>query len=176
MLTIGQVAKKYALSRSSLLSYDSIGILKPSGRSDSNYRLYSEADLNKMDKIVLYRNAGLSLDAISVLLDEKGDELNVSLERRLRSINGEIQQLRDQQSVILRILENKHAVLDSRVMTKETWVSLLEAAGLDEAGMRKWHVEFEARSPEAHQDFLESLGIQKSEILSIREWSREKDH
>lgn len=31
--------------------------------------------------------------------------------------------------------------------------------GLDDGGMRKWHSEFEQRSPEAHQDFLESLGM-----------------
>ena len=38
--------------------------------------------------------------------------------------------------------------------------------------MHRWHVEFEALAPESHQDFLESLGIGKSEIASIRAWSR----
>ena len=57
-------------------------------------------------------------------------------------------------------------------MDKDTWVSILRASGLDEAGMRNWHVEFEKTSPEAHQDFLESIGIEKNEIDLIREWSR----
>ena len=172
MFTIGQVAKKYSLSRSTLIYYDSIGILTPSGRSDSNYRLYSDGDLRKMDKISLFRNAGLSLASISSLLDKEGDELNSSLEYRLFSINDEIQALRNQQKVILRILENKNSVRDSRVITKEIWVSLLEAAGLDEKGMKKWHIEFERTSPEAHQDFLESIGIEDNEITLIREWSK----
>ena len=172
MFTIGQVAKKYSLSRSTLIYYDSIGILTPSSRSDSNYRLYSDSDLKKMDKISLFRNAGLSLDTISLLLDKEGDELNSSLEHRLFSINNEIQGLRDQQKVILKILENEVSVRDSRIITKEIWVSLLEAAGLDEAGMKKWHIEFEKTSPEAHQDFLESIGIEKDEIILIREWSK----
>jgi hypothetical protein len=51
-------------------------------------------------------------------------------------------------------------------------VSLLKAAGLDEEGMKTWHIEFEKTSPEAHQDFLESIGIEKDEIISIREWSK----
>ncbi|MCW8930359.1 MAG: MerR family transcriptional regulator [Gammaproteobacteria bacterium] len=171
MLTIGQVAKKYSLSRSTLIYYDSIGILVPSGRSDSNYRLYSESDLEKIDKILLFRNAGLSLDAISQLLDKEGDELNSSLELRLLSINKEIQELRNQQNVIIKLLENGCSLGDTRTINKEIWVSLLAAAGLDEEGMKKWHIAFEKTAPEAHQDFLESIGIEKHEITSIREWS-----
>ena len=172
MFTIGQVAKKYGLSRSTLIYYDNIGILTPSGRSESNYRLYSDIDLKKMDRIMLFRSAGLSLDSMPSLLDKKGDDLNSSLEHRLSSINNEIQGLRNQQKVILNILENESAVKGSRVITKETWVSLLKAAGLDEEGMKNWHIEFEKTSPEAHQDFLESIGIEKDEINSIRDWSK----
>ena len=172
MFTIGQVAKKYGLSRSTLIYYDNIGILTPSGRSESNYRLYSGNDLKKMDRMMLFRSAGLSLDSIPSLLDKKGDDLNSSLEHRLSSINNEIQGLRNQQKVILNILENESAVKGTRVITKETWVSLLKAAGLDEDGMKNWHVEFEKTSPEAHQDFLESIGIEKDEIITIREWSK----
>jgi DNA-binding transcriptional MerR regulator len=174
MFTIGQVAKKYGLSRSTLIYYDNIGILTPSGRSESNYRLYSDNDLKKMDRMMLFRSAGLSLDSMPSLLDKKGDDLNSSLEHRLSSINSEIQGLRNQQKVILNILENESAVKGSRVITKETWVSLLKAAGLDEDGMKNWHIEFEKTSPEAHQDFLESIGIEKDEIISIRKWSKIK--
>ena len=172
MFTIGQVAKKYSLSRSALIYYDSIGVLTPSGRSESNYRLYSEDDLKKMDRIQLFRSAGLSLDSIELLLEKENSELDSTLEGRLLTINSEIQKLRNQQKVILNILENETLVRDSRLMTKEVWVSILKAAGLDDAGMKNWHIEFERASPEAHQDFLESLGIEKDEVAAIRDWSR----
>lgn len=171
MYTIGQVAKRYSLSRSTLIYYDSIGVLTPGGRSGSNYRLYSEDDLNKMDRIQLFRSAGLSLEAISSLLEQENSELNAILEKRLLAINGEIQGLRDQQNVILKILENESLARNTRVITKETWVAMLRAAGLDEAGMRNWHIEFEKTSPEAHQDFLESIGLESDEIRVIRDWS-----
>ena len=172
MFTIGQVAKKYSLSRSALIYYDSIGVLTPSGRSESNYRLYSEGDLKKMDRIQLFRSAGLSLDSIELLLEKENSELDSTLEGRLLTINSEIQKLRNQQKVILNILENETLVRDSRLMTKEVWVSILKAAGLDDTGMKNWHIEFERASPEAHQDFLESLGIEKDEVAAIRDWSR----
>jgi hypothetical protein len=56
--------------------------------------------------------------------------------------------------------------------TKEKWVSIMKAAGFDEADMRRWHVEFERSAPDEHQEFLEFLHIPKEEIASIREWSR----
>jgi DNA-binding transcriptional MerR regulator len=171
MYTIGQVAKKYSLSRSALIYYDSIGVLTPGGRSGSNYRLYSEDDLKKMDRIQLFRSAGLSLESISSLLEKENNELNATLENRLLTINSEIQGLRDQQKVILKILENESLERSTRVITKETWVAMLKAAGLDETGMRNWHIEFEKTSPEAHQDFLESIGLENDEILTIRDWS-----
>ena len=172
MFTIGQVAKKYSLSRSTLIYYDSIGVLTPGGRSESNYRLYSEEDLKKMDRIQLFRSAGLSLDSIELLLEKENSELDSTLEGRLLTINSEIQKLRNQQKVILNILENETLARNSRLMTKDVWVSILKAAGLDDAGMKNWHIEFEKASPEAHQDFLESLGIEKDEVAAIRDWSR----
>ncbi len=172
MFTIGKVAKKYALSRSTLLYYDSIGLLSPSGRSESNYRLYSENDLQKMDRIKLFRSTGLSLESIAVLLEKEGSELDITLEHRLVAINGEIQKLRNQQKVILKVLEVENFEANTRVITKDTWVALLRAAGLDDAGMKNWHIEFEKTSPEGHQDFLESIGIEEDEVAAIREWSK----
>ena len=172
MLTIGQVARKYARSRSTLIYYDNIGVLSPSGRSESNYRLYSKSDLRRMDRIVQFRSAGLSLESVSRILDKDGSDLDSVLEQRLKSINSEIQGLRNQQSVILKLLENESTARHSRILGKETWVSMLRAAGLDDAGMKNWHIEFETTSPEAHQDFLESLGLEETEVASIRDWSR----
>ena len=42
---------------------------------------------------------------------------------------------------------------------RKAWVEMLKSAGMDEEGMRAWHAEFEKRSPDAHHDFLLSLGI-----------------
>jgi DNA-binding transcriptional MerR regulator len=172
MYTIGQLAKKHGLSRSTLLYYDRIGVLSPSGRSEANYRLYTKQDLERLERIVLFRATGLPLAMIRELLDREGDDFNTSLEHRLTAINAEIQALRSQQQVILKILGNEGLAANSRVLTKETWVEILRASGLDEAGMQNWHVEFERTSPEAHQDFLESIGIPPDEIDLIREWSR----
>jgi DNA-binding transcriptional MerR regulator len=174
MFTIGQVAKRYSLSRSALIYYDNKGVLKPSGRSDANYRLYTEDDIKKLERIVLFRNTGLSLSAIKGILNQDADDVEIALEKRLISINREIQDLRSQQSVILSIIKNQDAIAQTRIITKDRWVAMMRAVGLSEGDMWNWHVEFEKTSPEAHQDFLESIGISSEEINSIRELSRGK--
>ena len=66
MITVGRLAKRFGLSRSTLLYYDSIGLLRPTGRSAKGYRLYSEDDAARLEKICLYRQTGLSLDEVLV--------------------------------------------------------------------------------------------------------------
>lgn len=172
MYTIGQVAKKFSISRSTLLYYHSIGLLSPSNRNSSNYRLYSESDLMKMVKIAQFRETGMSLSSIAHILEKDNNIICVALEDRLFEINKDIQKLRVQQKVIIQALKSKHLTKHTRIMTKERWVSLLRATGMMDADMEKWHIEFERLSPEAHQDFLESLGIDKQEIVTIREMAR----
>ncbi len=172
MLTISQLAKRFGLSRSTLLYYDAIGLLQPSARSTAGYRLYSEKDQERMAAIQGYREAGIALETIAEMLESGGGRLRRRLDERLTAINCEIARLRYQQQVIVGLLHNDAALARTRVMTKKRWTALLSASGLDEAGMRRWHREFEAQSPEAHQDFLESLGIDAREIDEIRRWSR----
>ncbi len=170
--TIGKFAKRFGLSRSTLLYYDTLGLLVPTGRGANGYRLYSDADVRRMEAIQRYRSAGIPLKEIGDLLDEGQGKLAVRLEQRLVDINDEISRLRYQQQVIVALLQSKSLQRRTRVLTKKKWVALLKASGLDEAGMQRWHREFEAMSPEAHQDFLESLGIPTQEIKSIRKWSQ----
>lgn len=172
MYTIGQLAKRFGLSRSTLLYYDSIDLLPASGRSTSGYRLYTEQAVQRMTQIQTYRDAGLPLETIRTLLASGTDEPTAVLERQLQELNSEISRLRQQQQVIVRLLNSASALTNSRTMSKQRWVEMLRAAGLDETGMWKWHREFEQRSPEAHQDFLESLGIDGAEIATIRQRSR----
>lgn len=171
MYTVGQLAKSFGLSRSTLLYYDEIGLLSPSARSASNYRLYSENDVRRMERISIYREAGLPLEAISKLLQDESESVYAVLERHLMKLNQEIAGLRRQQHVLANLLGDAQVLQGSRSVSKEQWVAMLASAGMSEDEMRKWHSEFERNFPEAHQDFLESLGIAEEEIAMIRKLS-----
>jgi DNA-binding transcriptional MerR regulator len=170
-ITIGQLAQRFRLSRSTLLYYDSIGLLCPSRRSPSNYRLYTDEDVRRMEAIDLYRQAGLSLTQIATLLSARGSGLDAVLRERLDRLNREIHALREQQRLILRLLRADMPDRGARSLDKRGWVAILEAAGLGPQERRRWHVEFERLSPEAHRDFLESLGLDADEVSRIRDWA-----
>lgn len=172
MYTIGQLMKQFGLSRSTLIYYDKIGLLQPSARSNANYRMYTEHDMQRMKHITLYKDAGLPLEEVKCLLDETNNQPTVLLEHHLANLNNEISQLRQQQQRVLQILGQASSLRQSRTMNKAQWVAILKATGMNEAAMRQWHVAFERSLPEAHQDFLESLGINRDEIAHIRHCSQ----
>lgn len=166
--TVSHLAKKFGLSRSTLLYYDKLGLLCPDTRSKGNYRIYSEKECRRLEQVCTLRNTGLQIDAIKKILDAPASRSAVALQKRLDAINTEINALRRQQSLIVKLLNKDELFLRTRVMTREKWIDMLRAAGLDDEGMIRWHREFEMSAPQAHQDFLESLGLSSREIKYIR--------
>lgn len=175
MKTISALAKSFGLSRSTLIYYDRLGLLQPDARSPANYRLYSETAIARLSFITTLRETGLSLENIKTILSSNSASFQHLLEQRLSQLNGEIADLRQQQQVIIKLLQDEQLLSDSRVMDKTRWIELLRASGMDERQMQQWHQQFEAMSPQAHQDFLESLGIDKKEIKTIRKRSAVAD-
>lgn len=173
-MTVGVLARKFGLSRGTLLYYDAIGLLRPSSRRDSGYRDYTAADEARLSAICAYRAAGVPLEDIRRMLDCADRENYVQvLRRRLVELNNEIGNLKSQQALIVQILMQHGAHEEMNMLNKEQWVALMRASGLDDAGMHRWHREFEKMSGDAHEEFLTSLGIASDEIAKIREWSRQ---
>jgi hypothetical protein len=51
---------------------------------------------------------------------------------------------------------------------KLKWIEVFRKAGLDDAGMHRWHLAFEKHWPDGHQRFLEWLDLAPPEIVQIR--------
>lgn len=171
METIGRLARRFGLSRSTLLYYDRLGLLCASDRSESGYRRYSTEDARRLELVCLYRSAGVPLADVKRILDGPRAALASALEKRLAALQAEEARLRAQQQVVVRLLQRPDA-RRRRGLDKAGWVALLRAVGLDEAAMWRWHAEFERMAPEAHGEFLESIGIPPAEARRIREAAR----
>jgi DNA-binding transcriptional MerR regulator len=172
--TITAFAKRFGLSRSTLLYYDRIGLLKPTGHSEAGYRLYGEEDAERMTRINTFRKAGLPLKDIQAIMATAaaGDTLELALEQRLESLNRELAELKAQQHLVVQLLRcrgrhSKHPGVDV-----VQWVKMLEEAGMDERARQRWHVAFERDAPEAHREFLHSLGLDDTEVEEVRHLSR----
>jgi DNA-binding transcriptional MerR regulator len=172
MMTVSALARRCGLSRSTLLYYEAHGLLRRPPRTASNYRAYGEDDLRRLEQVGRYRKLGLSVPEIAALLGGKHEGARAILERRLAAIDAEIEALRGHQRAILGLLQRTRRLRRDEMITKDKWVEIMRAAGLSEADMHRWHVEFEKAAPAEHQEFLEFLRIPKDEIAKIREFSR----
>jgi DNA-binding transcriptional MerR regulator len=91
MFTVTELGRRCSLSRGTLLYYESIGLLKPPTRTAGNYRAYGGKDLQRLDRICIYRKAGLKLADIRDLLDRPGGGASEVLKRRLKEIDVEFE-------------------------------------------------------------------------------------
>jgi DNA-binding transcriptional MerR regulator len=175
-MTISTLARRCGLSRTSVLYYESHGLLRKPARTAGNYRAYTEQDALRLQKVRQYRKVGLSVREIRTLLDRPAGGAVSTLERRLVAIDAEVETLRGHQRAILRLLQQSDLFRRRQMMTKDKWVAIMRAAGFSEADMQRWHKEFEAAAPEDHQQFLEFLHIEADAIGKIRKWSRTGSH
>ena len=69
LLQVGELAKQTGLSIRTLRYYDEIGLLVPSHRTEAEYRLYSEADIARLQQILSLRQLGFALKEIRECLE-----------------------------------------------------------------------------------------------------------
>jgi len=70
---IGELANRSGLSAHTLRFYEKQGLIKANRRSESNYRIYSDEDLNTARFIKRSRDMGFSLDEVNVFLSIRAD-------------------------------------------------------------------------------------------------------
>jgi Predicted transcriptional regulators len=169
MYTVGRLARRHGLSRSTLLYYDRIGLFSPSARAHGEYRRYSAEDDARLERICQYRKAGLSLADIALIMSDTGGAgVRAVLEGRLTELSDEMAALRDQQTLVAGLLGRPDLLAGRDGLDKATWVALLRDAGFSEPEMERWHARFERTAPQRHETFLRHLRIPDDEIASIR--------
>jgi DNA-binding transcriptional MerR regulator len=93
MKTVGEVADLAHVTVRTLHHYDELGLLSPSERSETGYRLYSYDDLARLQEILIWRALGFSLAEIKSLLDDPGYDPISALERQRELVGREIDRL-----------------------------------------------------------------------------------
>jgi len=79
MFKVREFAEKAGVTVRTLHHYDRLGLLKPSGRNEAGYRLYSGRDFARLQQIVTLKFIGLSLKEIKALLDDSDLDLAAAL-------------------------------------------------------------------------------------------------
>ena len=110
-LRIDAVAQRTGLTKRTIRYYEEIGLATPSGRSEGNYRLYTEADVLRLERIQrMKQSAGFSLSEILEMLDAESVRDRIreryrtvdDREERVRMLDESISVLTRQRALVLR--------------------------------------------------------------------------
>lgn len=83
--TVSQLAKLSGVSVRTLRHYDQMGLVVPR-RGDNNYRLYGPDELDRLQQVLLYREADMPLADIRRLLDDPAFDVRDALSEHLHEL------------------------------------------------------------------------------------------
>lgn len=110
--TVQKLARLADISTRTLRYYDEIGILKPARTSSSGYRIYGQAEVNRLQQIMFCRELGFSLDSIKGMLsDPFFDEIEALKEHREKLL-----QRRNQLDLLIANVEKTIASKEGRMI------------------------------------------------------------
>jgi DNA-binding transcriptional MerR regulator len=159
---VGDLAKLTGLTVRTLRYYDQIGLLSPSGQTESGHRLYSESNLSRLHQILSLKELGLSLEEVKSALT--GGQISP-----LEIVGLQIDRIQEQIKLQQRLLEQLRHV--SKLMqgkaelTVEDFTSLLQAMKM---GFEKPVIERQT-SWERHLDLLGDFLAEESGIPKHKE-------
>lgn len=104
-LTVGQVSTRLGVTVRALHHWDEIGLARPSLRTAAGYRLYTAGDLERLHRIVIYREIGLGLDRIRAVLDGSNTDVPAALRAQRAQVAERITRLRQLSAGLDRMID-----------------------------------------------------------------------
>ena len=82
-MTVNEVSKLTGVSIRTLHYYDQIGLLQPTGITESGYRQYDDTALERLQQILLFRELEFSLKDIKAIMDNPNFDRRKALEQQI---------------------------------------------------------------------------------------------
>lgn len=108
VLKLGQMA---GISTRTLRYYDEIGILKPARISSSGYRIYGQAEVDRLQQILFYRELGVSLESIKDLVSAP----SFDGAKALREHREKLLEKREQLDLLISNVDKSIALTEGRI-------------------------------------------------------------
>lgn len=123
VLKIGELAARSGLTVRALHHYDDIGLLMPSARADSGYRLYNRDDIQRLHKIQALRKFGMSLADIATFLASADAPFADVVSQQIAALDQQIKQASTLREQLARLQQQMSGDGDPGL---EDWLATLE--------------------------------------------------
>lgn len=151
-LTMGEVARLVGVSVRALHHWEAVGLLMPSGRTAAGYRVYGADDIDRLHRILVYRELGFSLEKIQRILDDGERSAYVHLQEQKRLLEDKI-------SHLTAVLETVHHLMEEDMsenkLTATEKAQAIQAEYTDEVQERWGHTDAYAQSQQNAAQFTE---------------------
>jgi DNA-binding transcriptional MerR regulator len=138
MLKVGELAAAAGLTVRTLHHYDSIGLLRPSARSDAGYRLYARDDVARLQQIQALRSFGMGLADIGLYLDSPAGSPLAVVERQLDMLERQMLEAARMRDALQRL----HGQLAAGTQPElSSWLSTLQEMSVYEKYFSKEELE-----------------------------------
>lgn len=113
-MNIGQLAQASGVNAKMIRYYESIGLIPPAERTDSNYRVYRSNDVHLLKFIKRSRNLGFSIPEIELLLGlwqntgRSSAEVKELAMKHIRDLELRIQEMQGMLTTLRRVAEHCH--------------------------------------------------------------------
>ena len=91
MMTVHKVARMAGVSERTLRYYDQLGLLPPASASEAGYRLYSESDLKRLQRILFLRELDFPLREIAPMLASEERDNRQAVERHRELLRAKVE-------------------------------------------------------------------------------------
>jgi DNA-binding transcriptional MerR regulator len=109
---VGELAEKTGITIRTLHHYHEKGLLIPSGKNETGYRMYSKDDIIRLQQIISLKQFGFNLERIKQILERKDYDPVKIIQTQLNVVEEQIkiqQKLKFQLETILMVLSNQEA-------------------------------------------------------------------
>ncbi|KTD70193.1 MAG: NADPH-dependent 7-cyano-7-deazaguanine reductase QueF [Legionella steelei] len=140
---IKEISQMTSLTIRSLQYYDEIGLLKPTKRSDSGYRLYCERDLIRLQQITTLKFLGFSLSTIKKIIESPGFDVAASVGIQARELTEKAARINEAASLLTYI--SSQLEMNQSVNWKSTAkiIEILELNTMNDQVLQKYQAEAE---------------------------------
>ncbi|MGE6539088.1 MerR family transcriptional regulator [Bacillus luti] len=164
VISIQELTRETGVTVRTLRYYDQIDLLKPSGKTEGGHRLYSEADVIRLQQILFLKEMGFSLKETANMLVKGELDLKDSLEKQLRFVQEEQKKFNRMERVLQAV------VYSVDVEGELDWKVMFELIQLSKQSPRIREMFQNEVFSEEEQKLLHNLPNMSEEDPNVLEW------
>lgn len=173
-MKVGDLANQTGVSVRTLHYYDEIGLLSPSQRTETGYRLYAEGDIIRLQQIVSLRQVGFSLGEIRQYLEQTQFSPHRVVQLHLSHLK---EQVALQQQLYARLEEIAIRLQSKKAISIQEFIQLIEVTNMVEKYYPPEQQEYlKSRRQELGEQRILQVETEWQELIQQARTAMENDH